>query len=179
MTRRKADAATIGQLMEALPRRVSKPATVFLTGGATAVLHGWRATTDDVDLKVEAADEDAVMRALVALRDELGINVEFATPDHFIPVRAGWRDRSPFIRTAGAITFRHFEYLAQALSKTSRWVAHDQDDVRAMLQRGLVTPGDAWACFRAIGPDFYRFPTLRAAPFEARMREAFGPEPGE
>ena len=35
---------------------------VYLTGGATAVLHGWRSTTIDLDLKL-VPDDDALLRA--------------------------------------------------------------------------------------------------------------------
>jgi hypothetical protein len=177
MTRRRADAAALRRLMTALGGRVKASTSIYLAGGATAVLHGWRASTDDVDLKVESDDEDEVVRILVALRDELSINIEFATPDHFIPVLAGWRDSSAFIYTEGAAVFRHFAYLPQALAKVNRWIAHDAEDVRAMLAQGLITTSSAWAYFEAIRPFLYRYPNIRETQFEQRMTIAFGPRP--
>ena len=44
-------------------------------GGATAVLHGWRASTIDVDLKL-VPDDDALLRALPRLKEELHVNLE-------------------------------------------------------------------------------------------------------
>jgi hypothetical protein len=45
-----ADSTRIEQLMRELGRAARTESHVYLTGGATAVLHGWRATTIDVDL---------------------------------------------------------------------------------------------------------------------------------
>jgi hypothetical protein len=39
--------------MEGLGRHARGPGRVYLTGGATALLEGWRASTVDVDLKLE------------------------------------------------------------------------------------------------------------------------------
>ena len=39
--------------MEALGRKVEGAGTIYLTGGATALLFGWRAKTIDVDIKAD------------------------------------------------------------------------------------------------------------------------------
>jgi hypothetical protein len=46
---------------------------------ATAVLLGWRGTTIDVDF-VMRPEDDALLRAIPALKEELQINVELASP---------------------------------------------------------------------------------------------------
>jgi hypothetical protein len=56
------DAGRIRELMRAMGRAARRPARVYLTGGATAVLHGWRPSTIDVDLKL-VPDDDALLRA--------------------------------------------------------------------------------------------------------------------
>lgn len=43
----------IRKLMHELGMKAKGPGTVYLTGGACAVLFGWRNTTVDVDLKLE------------------------------------------------------------------------------------------------------------------------------
>jgi hypothetical protein len=58
-----ADVDRIRRFMRALGSAADEPARVYLTGGATAVLIGWRASTIDVDLRVEP-DRDAVFRAI-------------------------------------------------------------------------------------------------------------------
>jgi len=82
--------------MKALGREADRPAQVYLTGGATAVLYGWRESTIDVDMKM-VPDLDRVFRAIPEIKERLQINIELASPDDFIPVREGWEDRSPFI----------------------------------------------------------------------------------
>lgn len=52
---------------------------VYLTGGASAVLLGWRPATLDVDLRF-TPDEDALYRAIPALKERLHLNVEIAAP---------------------------------------------------------------------------------------------------
>lgn len=56
-----ADAARVERFLEALGRVARSPARVYLTGGATAVLDGWRDTTVDVDLKL-VPDEPELYR---------------------------------------------------------------------------------------------------------------------
>ena len=65
--------------MRALGRAAREPARVYLTGGATAVLHGWRVTTVDMDMKV-IPDRDDVLRMIPRIKEELSINVELAAP---------------------------------------------------------------------------------------------------
>ena len=48
-----ADEERIRRFMRALGDAASREGECFLTGGATAVLLGWRATTLDVDIRLE------------------------------------------------------------------------------------------------------------------------------
>ena len=58
------DPDKIRQLMREIGRRSRGPGRVYLVGGASALLEGWRSTTVDVDLKKIV--KDAVMSVLVA-----------------------------------------------------------------------------------------------------------------
>lgn len=60
--RLQADAQTIVVFFRELSRAATKSADVFLTGGATAVLFGWRGNTLDVDLKL-IPDSDELLSA--------------------------------------------------------------------------------------------------------------------
>jgi len=62
---------------------------------------GWRATTVDVDLRLEP-EADVLLRSIADLKERLGINVELAAPPDFIPELPAWRERSPFRRPRGA-----------------------------------------------------------------------------
>jgi hypothetical protein len=123
-----ADADRIRRFMKALGREASAPARVYFTGGATAVLQGWRQSTIDVDIKL-VPDRDQLLRAIPALKESMRLNIELAAPDDFIPVREGWADRSPFVAQEGQLSFHHFDFAAQALAKIERGHAQDLDDV--------------------------------------------------
>ena len=167
--REPADLKRIERFMRALGERVRDGGRVYLTGGATAVLHGWRATTIDVDVKF-VPDRDEFYRALPELKEQLHLNVELASPVDFIPVRADWEERSPFIQREGRVSFHHFDLCAQALAKVER--GHDQDlrDVDDFLGHGLVTREQLSSYFEAIAPQLYRYPALDPAGFRERVR---------
>lgn len=164
------DADRIAQFMRALARQAVAPARVYFTGGATAVLCGWRNSTVDVDLKL-VPDSDALLRAIPAIKESLHLNVELAAPIDFIPVRPGWEDRSPFIAREGALSFHHFDLVAQALSKIERGHARDREDVLEMLRRGLVDADALRAAFAAIEPEIYRYPALSTPAFRRALDE--------
>lgn len=168
-----ADEAHIEQFMRALGRVAQIEGRVYLTGGATAVLHGWRASTIDVDIKL-LPDRDELLRELPRLKEQLNLNVELAAPSDFIPVPAGWEERSPLIRKEGKLSFHHFDPVAQALAKAER--GHEQDllDVREMIASGLVDPADALAQFESIEPELYRFPAIDPDSFRESVEELFG-----
>jgi hypothetical protein len=157
--------------MRELGRAARRPARVYLTGGATAVLAGWRASTIDIDIKIRPED-DALFRAIPAIKDQLQVNVELAAPDDFIPVPDGWEDRSRFVAQEGPLTFLDYDLTAQALSKIERGHAHDLRDVREMLDRGLVTPTGLRETFTAMEPHLYRYPAIDPETFR-RAVDAF------
>jgi uncharacterized nucleotidyltransferase DUF6036 len=169
--RRLADAERIRALMRALGREATSPGHVFLAGGATAVLLGWRETTVDVDLKL-VPEQDSVLRAIPALKESLDLNIELATPDDFIPVPDAWRDRSPFIAQEGRLTFHHFDLASQALAKIERGHARDLVDLREMLSRGLVDRKRLREDFRAIEPRLYKYPALDPRAFREALDAA-------
>ena len=159
-----ADADRIERFMRALGSSAAADGRVYLTGGATAVLYGWRETTIDVDIKL-VPDQDEVLRAIPRLKEELELNVELAAPSDFIPLPEDWEERSPLIRTEGRLEFHHFDLASQALAKAER--GHDQDlrDVEEMLARGLIDAADVRAQFELIEPQLYRFPAIDPASF--------------
>lgn len=173
--RRLATGERIRAFLRALGAYARQPAKVYLTGGATAVLVGWRESTVDVDLMLVPDNE--LLRAIPALKEQLEVNVEVAAPLHFIPVRPGWEGRSPFVSQEGNLAVHHFDLVAQALSKVERGHARDLEDVMAMVERGLVSAEDALDTFAAIEPELYRYPAIDPASFRRAVEATFGQPP--
>jgi hypothetical protein len=156
--------------MRALGQRVSGAGGIYLTGGATAILHGWRPMTIDIDLKADP-EPAGLFEALAGLKNELDINVELACPDQFIPAIPGWRERSPAIGRHGRLDFYHYDPYGQALSKLERGHPRDLLDVRAMLRQGLIQIDRLQAMFDLIEPDLIRYPALDPASFRSAVAE--------
>jgi hypothetical protein len=167
-----ADSARIERFMRELGRAVDVDGRVYLTGGATAVLHGWRETTIDVDIKL-IPDRDEILREIPTLKEKLNLNIELAAPSDFIPLPEGWEERSPHIRTERKLAFHHFDPVAQVLSKAER--GHDQDirDIQEMIATGLVNPAEALIQFEAIEPELYKFPAIDPASFRTAVEDLF------
>jgi hypothetical protein len=143
----------------------------YFTGGATAVLLGWRDATVDIDIAL-VPEQDAALRALPRIKDELGVNVELASPGDFVPLPSGWEERSISVGREGALTFLHFDPYAQALAKLERAHARDVEDVEALIGSGLVEPGALRARFEEIEPELYRFPAIDPPSFRRRVEAA-------
>lgn len=172
-----ADAERIRRFMRSLSEAAEATARVYFTGGATAVLIGWRSSTIDVDIKI-VPEHDHLLRAIPQIKESLQINVELACPADFIPVRQGWEDRSPFIASEGRLFFHQFDFYAQAPAKVERSHTQDMADVQEMVRRGLVEPARAWQYFQAIEPGLYRFPAVDERSFRGAAEEVFGQPPG-
>jgi hypothetical protein len=165
-----ADEERIRRLIGALGEAAGRDGDCYLAGGATAVLLGWRATTIDVDLRLEP-EQDEVLRALPRLKEELSINVELASPADFIPLPRSWRERSPLVERAGRLSFRHFDLHSQALAKLERGHTRDLEDVREMLARGLIEKSRLRSCFAEIETELYRFPAVDPADFRRSLED--------
>jgi hypothetical protein len=170
LMRAELDAARVRALLRALGHAARGPGRIYLTGGTTAVLEGWRTSTVDADLKMDP-EPPGVFEAISRIKDELDVNVELASPDDFIPPLPGWPQRSRAIARHGAVEFYHYDDYAQALAKVER--GHDRDlaDVRAMIQRGLVTPAELRRLFAAIEPELIRYPAVDADVFRRKLEE--------
>jgi hypothetical protein len=113
------------EFLERLGQRVRGP----------AVLQGWRASTIDIDLKLDP-EPPGVFEAIRDLKDELQLNVELAPAKQFLPPLPGWLDRSIWIGRFGSIDALHYDFYSQALAKIQRGHTQDMLDVKAMLGAG-------------------------------------------
>lgn len=145
--------------MRALGAEAETPARLYFTGGATAVLLGWRATTIDVDIRI-LPESDRLYRAIPALKESLEINVELASPADFIPELSGWEERSLFVTQEGRLSFHHYDFYAQALAKIERGHTQDLADVREMIIRHLIDPRNTLSHFQEIEQKLHLYPAI-------------------
>jgi hypothetical protein len=168
VSRSPAKAADVLRLMQALGRYVRGPGRVYFTGGATAVMKGWREATVDVDVKLDP-EPAGVFEAIARIKEELSLNVELASPDQFIPDLPESKLRAEFIGREGDVEFFHFDLYAQALAKIERGHARDLADATAMVRTGEVDPQRLVELFEAIEPGLLRFPGISADAFRAKL----------
>jgi hypothetical protein len=171
------DEHRIRELAHRLGRVARFRVRLYLTGGATAVLEGWRESTIDVNLRFEP-ESDELLREIPALKEILGVNIELASPPDFIPELRGWRDRSPLLFSDGNIDVHHFDPYSQALAKIERSFDHDREDVRQLIERGLVEPVRLGELFDAIEPELFRYPAIDPTTFRRRVDEIVGAPDG-
>jgi hypothetical protein len=166
------DESRIRALAVELGRVAREPVRIYLTGGSTAVLEGWRPATVEVDLRFEP-EADELLRALPGLKESLGVNIELASPPDLIPELPGWRER-PHVFREGRVDVHHFDPYSQALSKIERGFEQDLDDVRTMIESGLVKPSRLHELYDSIEPELYRYPAINPPTFRHKLDVALG-----
>jgi hypothetical protein len=172
--RRPLDPDRLRRVLDVLGRACRGPGVLYLTGGATALLEGWRDATVDLDLKLDP-EPKGVFAAIARIKEELEVNVELAAPDQFLPELADWREKSPLVDRFGEVEIRHYDLRAQALAKLARGFDRDLADVRAMLARGLVTCEALRAAFAQMEPRLERFPRVSGPELRRRLEETCPP----
>lgn len=168
--RTEASADRIREFLRRFGRKVRGPGTVFLTGGATALLLGWRSATLDIDMSMDPEPRGA-FEAIALLKEDLDLNIEIVSPADFLPRLPGWRERCLFIESVGDVQFLHYDPCSQALSKLERGHQRDLEDVRAMVRLGLVKVDDLLRLEKAIEPELLRFPALDPGEFRRKVAQ--------
>lgn len=168
-----ADAERIRRFTRELGRATSVPARLYLVGGASAVLQRWRATTLDIDLRLEPED-DALLREIARLKEQLQVNVEFASPLDFLPELPGWRDRSPLLFREGLIDVFHLDFASQALAKLERGFEQDLADVESMVDAGVLDPVQLRDLHEQIAGELFRFPAVDPPSLRAAVERLVG-----
>ena len=176
--RQKVTAERLEEFMRALGSGVTEAARVYLVGGASSVLLGWRDSTIDVDLKL-VPENDEILRKLPSLKERLQLNIELASPDDFIPQLPGWQERSRFIRQEGKLTFLHYDFYAQALAKIERGHEMDRQDVHDLINSSLIESKRLLDLFSQIEDLLYRYPALDAASFRQAVESVVAPSTDE
>jgi hypothetical protein len=161
--------------MRALGGEARTEARLYFTGGSTAVLLGWRASTIDIDIRF-FPELDELFRALPKLKEELQVNIELASPAEFIPELPAWQERSIFIARVEKISFFHYDPYSQALAKIERGHSQDRADVEKMIESGLVDRAELLSYFEAIDPELYRYPAIDPESFRRAVEAVAEPQ---
>ena len=168
--RSESDKSKIESFMAAVGKQVRGKGRIYLTGGATAALHGWRTMTIDIDIKPDP-EPAGVFEAIALLKEELDINVKLACPDQFIPALPGWRERSLFIALHGLVEFYHYDPYGQALAKLQRGHERDWQDIQSFLRQRLIQVDRLRELFHLIEPQLIRYPAIDPAAFRAAVTQ--------
>ena len=166
--RRKVTKAALQQFMQELAAAARSPGKVYFTGGATALLLGFREQTIDIDLKLDPEPAGA-FEAIATLKNRLDLNVELASPDDFIPCAADWRERSRHIASIGGVDFFHYDFSLQALAKLERGHAQDVQDVMSFVRGGFVTAEELKTRFAQIETGLLRYPAIDPPQFRKKV----------
>jgi len=150
------DQHRIEEFLQQLGRQFRRPGRVYLVGGTSVVYEGLRHQTLDIDLTFDIADEDhaSFIAVVRALKEQLKLNIEEASPADFIPLPAGYQDRCQFIGRYGQLDIFHFDLYSTALSKITRGTEEDFADVLSLLQAGHLAMPRLTQYFTEILPQF-------------------------
>ncbi len=153
--RQNVDGQGIERFLQELGRMVRTSGRIYLAGGAALVhgqVRGVGASTADIDLKLDVADENEVETAIRQLKTRLGINVELASPADFIPLPAAWERMSRFVGRYGSLDVFYFDYVTLALAKIDRASGRDIMDVELLVRNGLIQQAELEAALNEILP---------------------------
>ena len=166
-----ASAEKVRDLMRRLGNAARGEGRIYVVGGSSAVLVGWRESTVDIDLKLDP-EPPGVFAAIARAKEALDVNIELAAPDDFIPALPGWRERSWFIARHGRVDYYHYDFHAQALAKIERGHELDLLDVGEMARRRLIRPERLAELFEAIQPGLERYPAIDPPSFREKVSRA-------
>jgi hypothetical protein len=134
------DKTAIESFLQQLGRTFRKPGRLYLVEGAALVHAGIRpGFTQDIDIRVSGANEGELIVAIQRLIQQLQINVEFASPADFIPLPSQWEMHVQYAGRYGGVDVFYFDFYSIALSKIERGNSRDIDDVKLLVQQGIIT----------------------------------------
>lgn len=169
--RPRADQARLRLFLRALGRRVHRRVRFYLVGGIVLIDLGLRGTTLDIDYAAEADEPQALGElelAIRALKEELDINVEPASPADFLPIPRSVLDQSRFVGRYGQVDVFYYHLPSVVIAKAARGLEQDLADVERLVRAGEVT----WPEVEATWQQVRSSPTgwLRYEPAEVEQR---------
>lgn len=177
--RPKVDKAAIDSFLNALGRVFRKPGRLYLAGGAALVHRGVSAgSTQDIHIEISGNNEGEMMDAIRQLIQQLNINIELASPRDFIPLPKHWMAQSQYVGRYGAVDVFYFDFNSIALSKMQRGSTLDINDVKLLLQQGVITLEGLDTAYKEVlaqlgQGSYWRFDPRQFAERYAAVRQLF------
>jgi hypothetical protein len=168
--RRDIDPQAIESFVKNVGRLARGPGSIYLTGGASALLMGWRSSTVDINIRLDP-EPPGIFQAISRLKQDLQINIELASPQDFLPPLAGWRERSVFITEQNRVYFYHYDFTSQALSKLARGYERDMIDVQAMYKDKLFLVDNLLEKFNDIKEESIKYPSIKIEKIEKNIQD--------
>jgi hypothetical protein len=130
---------------------------LYLVGGSVMIDLGLRAATLDIDYVAQSDDPAALVElehAIRALKDELDLNIEPASPADYLPIPAGALEWSRYVGQHGKVSVYYYDLASQVIAKAARGLEQDLADAEQLVRTGQV----AWSEVQA------RWEQVRASP---------------
>ena len=171
--RHSATRADIEKFLKALGKAFRKPGRLYIAEGAALVHMGLRSgSTLDIDVVIEATDEDEMVTAIRRLVDQMQLNIEFSSPGDFIPLPSQWMAQARYIGRYGSIDAFYFDFYSLALSKISRGSDRDLIDVKLLVQQRIITLEGLDTTYNEVLPRMGKRPYINLDPQKFAERYA-------
>ena len=143
-------------LLQRLGRCIRFHASLDRLGGSSLLPVAGTTSTFDINVQFSTAHEHHAefIRCLRTVSREMGILVELASPEQFIPLPAGFQERCQFVGRYGSLDVFHFDFYSIALAKVHRGNEKDFDDVVRMVKTELISLSTLEAYLAQILPDY-------------------------
>jgi hypothetical protein len=151
--RQRTDQARLKRFLRALGRRLRRPIRLYLVGGSVLIDLGLRTSTLDIDYVADADDPAALTeleQAIRALKNELDVNVEPASPADFLPIPLSALNQSRYVGRYGQVSVYYYHLPSLVISKAARGLEQDLDDAERLVRAGEVAWSDVEATWREI-----------------------------
>jgi len=133
------DKQAIESFLQQMGRTFRKSGRLYLVGGAALIHAGVRpGVTLDIDIHVGSENEGDLIVGIQRLIQQMQINIEFASPQDFIPLPAQWEAHAQYVGRYGQIDVFYFDFYSIALSKIERGTTRDIEDVRLLIQQQRI-----------------------------------------
>lgn len=161
--RQRTDRALLHRFLTALGRRLRRPVRFYLVGGSVLIDLGLRPATFDIDYVADADDPaamDDLEAAIRALKNELSVNVEPASPADFLPVPRSALARSRFVGQWGVVSVYYYHLPSLVIAKAARGLEQDLTDVERLIRAGELEWAEVeetWAEIRSRSTGWLRY----------------------